>query len=171
VNQWGMRMGNDSSTATRKPDGTKQKPGRPSHRIANGKGITGGKGQKAATAENQPRFRHDENGNVKGDHAQDICAIANPGNLIHCKVGGNRMGHGLAHENEAPFPLELPAFFIKSFCPPGGVTADPFAGSGTTIDAAVQHGRRGIGCDVRQSQIDLIERRMATITPCLEGFA
>ena len=30
--------------------------------------------------------------------------LANPGNVIHCNVGGGRMGSELAHENEAPFP-------------------------------------------------------------------
>ncbi len=28
------------------------------------------------------------------------------------------MGHPLAHENEAPFSLDLANFFVKSFCPP-----------------------------------------------------
>ena len=45
---------------------------------------------------------------------------ANPGNVIHLKVGGGLMGSDLAHENEAPFPEALAEFFIKSFCPPGG---------------------------------------------------
>ena len=93
--------------------------------------------------------------------------IANPGNVVWSNVGGGTMGHPTTHNNEAPFPLELAAFFVKSFCPPGGIVADCFAGSGTTIDAAVQHGRRGIGCDIRESQIELIERRMKTITPAL----
>ena len=97
----------------------------------------------------------------------DPPAIANPGNVVTVKVGGGLMGHVLTHDNEAPFPLELAAFFVKSFAPPGGIVADCFAGSGTTIDAAVQHGRRGIGCDIRESQIELIERRMATVTPAL----
>lgn len=93
--------------------------------------------------------------------------IANPGNVVRCVVGGKRMGHELAHENEAPFPLKLAAFFVRSFCPPGGVTCDPFSGSGTTCHAAVEHGRRFVGCDVRASQVDLIARRMATVTPDL----
>ncbi len=97
---------------------------------------------------------------------------SNPGNVIECgSLGGGKMGNPIAHYSEAPFPVELPAFFIKSFAPPGGIVADCFIGSGTTIDAAVQHGRRGIGCDVRQSQVDLTERRMSTVTPALEGFA
>ena len=47
--------------------------------------------------------------------------IANPGNVIHCNVGGKRMGDALAHENEAPFAEYLAEFFIRSFCPEGGI--------------------------------------------------
>ena len=94
-------------------------------------------------------------------------AVANPGNVLRCQVGGGRMGHALAHENEAPFPLKLAVFFVLSFCPPGGVVCDPFAGSGTSCHAEVENGRRFVGCDVRQSQVDLCARRMKTITPDL----
>ncbi len=93
---------------------------------------------------------------------------ANPGNVIRCNAGGNMMGHDLAHENEAPFPLKLAAFFVQSFCPPGtGVVCDPFMGSGTTAHAAYEHGRDFIGCDIRQSQVDLTLRRLATVTPTM----
>ncbi len=87
--------------------------------------------------------------------------IANPGNVIHCSVGGGRMGSKLAHENEAPFPESLAEFFILSFCPPGGIVLDPFCGSGTTCAVAQRTGRSSIGIDVRQSQIDLTKRRLA----------
>ncbi len=90
---------------------------------------------------------------------------ANPGNLISLKVGGGLMGSPLAHENEAPFPEALADFFVRSFCPPGGITCDPFSGSGTTGAVAVRHGRRFIGCDVRQSQVDLSRRRISGETP------
>lgn len=75
------------------------------------------------------------------------------------------MGHALCHSNEAPYPLRLAEFFVRSFCPPGGVCCDPFAGSGTTAHAAAMHGRRFVGCDVRESQVSLVARRMATATP------
>jgi len=85
---------------------------------------------------------------------------ANPGNVIHCNVGGGRMGSRLAHENEAPFPEELAEFFVKSFCPPGGIVLDPFSGSGTTAAVAEKCGRRWIGLDIRESQVALGERRI-----------
>lgn len=96
--------------------------------------------------------------------------VANPGNVIRCTVGGGRMGSPLAHENEAPFPEKLAESFIRSFCPPGGTVLDPFIGSGTTSAVALRTGRNSIGIDVRQSQVDLTYRRLATVQPELEGF-
>ena len=86
---------------------------------------------------------------------------ANPGNVIKCNVGGGSLGSKLAHENEAPFPEKLADFFIRSFCPPGGTVLDPFCGSGTTIASAIKAGRGFVGMDIRDSQIDLTERRVA----------
>ena len=93
--------------------------------------------------------------------------IANPGNVLTCDVGGSRLGSNIAHENEAPFPVDLPAFLVKSFCPPNGVCIDPFMGSGTTGQAAIENGRVFWGCDVRASQVALTERRLSGCTPPL----
>lgn len=84
--------------------------------------------------------------------------IANPGDIVHCPPA--KLGSKIAHENEAPFPEKLAEFFIKSFCPPQGITLDPFVGSGTTVAVAKRLGRSYIGIDVRQSQIDLTLRRL-----------
>jgi DNA modification methylase len=48
----------------------------------------------------------------------------------------------------ATFPEELVRPRILSSCPPGGVTLDPFCGSGRALIAAVTSGRFGIGFDV-----------------------
>jgi hypothetical protein len=86
--------------------------------------------------------------------------LANPGNVIKCNVGGDALGSTLAHDNEAPYSAVLCEAFIRSFAPPGGVVLDPFSGSGTTLAVAVRHGRRGLACDLRQSQVDLTKRRL-----------
>jgi site-specific DNA-methyltransferase (adenine-specific) len=86
--------------------------------------------------------------------------LANPGNIVHCKVGGGLIGSKLAHENEAPFPEALAEFFIRSFCPCGGLVLDCFSGSGTTGAVAIRHGRRFAGCDIRASQVELSRRRI-----------
>lgn len=98
----------------------------------------------------------------------DIC---NPGNVIRAMVGGGKLGHPLAHEGEAPMPLALAERFVCWFCPPGGTVLDPFTGSGTTCHAAEMHGRNFIGCDVRESQVKLTTRRMATVTKSLFASA
>jgi hypothetical protein len=97
---------------------------------------------------------------------------SNPGNVVNCgAVGGGNMGDRICHKNEAPFPEHLAEFFIRSFCPPGGLVADPFSGSGTTGAMAVRLGRRFRGCDIRESQVRLSRRRLSNITPpvLLEG--
>lgn len=88
-------------------------------------------------------------------------AIANPGNIIHCTVGGGHMGHKLAHENEAPFPEYLAQWVIQSMCPAGGLVIDIMAGSGTTLAVAHKLGRRAIGIDIRPDQCQLMQRRLA----------
>lgn len=47
------------------------------------------------------------------------------------------------------------------------VCCDPFSGSGTTAHAARNHGRRFIGCDIRESQVELARRRLRNVTPPL----
>lgn len=97
-------------------------------------------------------------------------AIANPGNVIRCTVGGGQMGDALATENEAPYPEQLVEPFVLTFCPVGGLVLDPFSGSGTTVSVAVATGRRGLGCDLRPSQVALATRRLLEVTPPLPGM-
>lgn len=98
--------------------------------------------------------------------------LANPGNflfdrdfndLLKAKVGGGHLGSGLAHDNEAPYPEKVPEFFIRSYCPPGGIVLDPFSGSGTTCAVAERFGRIGVGMDLRDSQCLLGMRRCAEV--------
>jgi len=81
----------------------------------------------------------------------------NPGNIIECGANTN---FGKGNENEAPFPLKLAEFFVKSFCSPNGTTLDPFCGSSTTGHACVRNERNYIGIDCRQSQIKLSRKRL-----------
>ncbi len=54
-----------------------------------------------------------------------------PSNVISLALVGKDKGH------PAVFPIELPQFFIKLLCPPHGLVADPFSGSGSTGIAAL----------------------------------
>lgn len=135
--------------------------GRVSHRGSNGQ-------RKTFTVQT----RRQENGELQVANERDIGRavpdIANPGNIIDC---GANTHFGFGNESEAPFPLELPTFFVKSFAPPGGVVCDPFFGSGTTMEAAIGNGRTFIGCDIRESQRRIARRRLKTITPDMFAMA
>jgi hypothetical protein len=87
--------------------------------------------------------------------------VANPGNFLGTgAAGGGNIGHALAHENEAPYPPEVPERFIKSLCPIGGLVLDPFSGSGTTVETALRLDRRAIGLDLRPSQARIARQRL-----------
>lgn len=105
--------------------------------------------------------RSEYHGQFEGRAVPDL---ANPGNIIDC---GADTHFGFGNESEAPFPLKLADFFVRSFCPPNGIVCDIFSGSGTTCHAAVEAGRRFVGCDLRESQVSLCSRRMKTVTPDL----
>ena len=55
----------------------------------------------------------------------------------------------------AAFPVDIPLTCIQAGCKPGGVTLDPFNGSGTTGLAAAMLGRRYIGVDLSQQYLEL----------------
>ena len=46
-------------------------------------------------------------------------------------------------------PVDLLEWFVLSFTNPGDLVVDPFAGSGSTGEAAVKHNRRFVGWEIR----------------------
>ena len=145
VNQWGHSI--DSGATVVDADGVVRSKGRrPSHRsatmrVARGVGPTG---------EQLP------------NRTVPFPAIANPGNVIRCVVGGGAMGDKFAHENEAPFTEFVAERFIRSFCKPGGTVLDPFGGSGTVGKVAAMHGRSAVLIDLRPGKggLDTARRRI-----------
>jgi site-specific DNA-methyltransferase (adenine-specific) len=66
------------------------------------------------------------------------------------------------HKSEKPVELLDP--LIRYACPPGGLVVDPFAGSGSTLDAARQSGRRAVGIEAREDYCEAIARRLSALT-------
>lgn len=63
----------------------------------------------------------------------------------------------------APFPLELPKRLIKLYSFWGDTVLDPFAGTGTTLKAAQELGRKSIGFELNSDFIPLIRRKLMSI--------
>ena len=58
-------------------------------------------------------------------------------------------------------PLTLLEWLVELITPPGGVVLDPFAGSGTTLQAAINKGFTPIGIEQDADYIKLIEKRLS----------
>ena len=111
--------------------------------------------------------------NVNGGRVQKKDAVINKGrrvegvgtfvrkdvgrrtNIWRTPLGTNPTGH------PAPFPLSLAADHIQSWSNPGDIVLDPFAGSGTTLKAAKELGRRWIGIEVNPAYVELCRKRTA----------
>ena len=65
----------------------------------------------------------------------------------------------------ATFPTALIEPCVLAGSRPGDIVLDPFMGSGTTAQVAIQHGRQYLGCELNQDYGDLQQERIAKATP------
>lgn len=66
--------------------------------------------------------------------------------------------NGVAHPTVKP--LDLVQWLVRLVTPPGGVVLDPFAGSGTTLEAALIEGFQCIGIEREDDYLPLIKARL-----------
>ena len=65
------------------------------------------------------------------------------------------------NDHPCAHPKEIAGRPIISSCPPGGVVLDPFMGSGTTLRAAKDLGRRAIGIELEEKYCEIAVKRLA----------
>lgn len=82
-----------------------------------------------------------------------------PGNIIECKKP-SKQEKGLENDHLTVKPLKLIEHIIKIFSKEGDVVCDPTLGSGTTALAALNAGRKIIGCEIDSNYFKIIKERI-----------
>lgn len=88
---------------------------------------------------------------------------AKPKDVIEIPTTCNGMGEKTPHPTQKP--EELLRKIILASSHPGDVILDPFSGSGTTLVAAQQLGRRWIGCEMNPTYNTYARDRIDSIVP------
>ena len=62
----------------------------------------------------------------------------------------------------APFPMTFSNNCVVTCCPEGGITYDPFMGSGTTAMSVLKvgGGRKYIGSEISDKYVEMAEKRI-----------
>jgi len=85
--------------------------------------------------------------------------LAYPGNRLPTFSSTHQaLGHSAA------FPVGLPSFFIRAYSDLGDNVYEPFCGSGSTLIAAEQLGRKCYGMEISPQYCDVIVKRWETLT-------
>jgi adenine-specific DNA-methyltransferase len=100
-------------------------------------------------------------GNPLGKNPSDVWDIPNV-----------KANHVEKTVHPAQFPVELVERLVLSMSDPGDFVLDPFMGVGSTLIAAIMHGRRAIGaeispeyCSIARERVDLAERGELRVRP------
>lgn len=82
---------------------------------------------------------------------------------VYNKGVGNvlRFGREEPRHHPSPKPVELTQRLIEVVTPVGGVVLDPFMGSGTTLRAAKDLGRKAIGIEIEERYCEIAAERCA----------
>ena len=80
-------------------------------------------------------------------------------------TGGGRHGNFIAPVQQnaghpTVKPIGMVTDWVNWFTSPGDTVLDPFAGSGTTLRAAVNEGRKAVGIELEERYCELIAQRM-----------
>lgn len=81
------------------------------------------------------------------------------GTMVNKKSVWTVATRGYKDAHFAVYPPELIRPCVLAGCPPGGVVLDPFAGSGTTAEAANQLGRKAVLIEINLKYCKLVLKR------------
>jgi len=67
--------------------------------------------------------------------------------------------HAEREDHPTQKPVEIVERMVKASCPQGGIVLDPFAGSGTTVEACIKNNRHFIAFELNPMYYEIILRR------------
>ena len=91
-------------------------------------------------------------GNPKGKNPTDVWTFPNVKN-----------NHVEKTPHPCQFPVELVERLVLSMTAEGDAVLDPYMGVGTTVVAALLHGREGYGCDIVKEYVEIARERVQAV--------
>jgi DNA modification methylase len=104
-------------------------------------------------------FLPDNQGSVRGYSLKDSGSAAR---FFYC-AKASKSERGEFNNHPTVKPIKLMRYLCRLVTPPNGIVLDPFAGSGTTLIAAIEEGFNPIGIERDQSSIEIINKRLSGI--------
>lgn len=111
---------------------------------------------------NQGTRRTRSTGEHRGEYSSAAAWTDDGTRLMRSVIYARSVRGQRRHPDEKPIDVLRP--LITYACPPGGLVLDLFAGSGSTLDAARQTGRRAIGVEGREDYCEAAARRLSALT-------
>jgi len=100
-------------------------------------------------------------GNPRGKNPSDVWkVILEDWEREIWNIPNVKHNHPEKTNHSAQFPIELPERLILALTREGDVVLDPFVGVGSSIVAAILHGRKGIGVDKEKTFIEVAYQRI-----------
>jgi len=72
--------------------------------------------------------------------------------------------HGEREDHPTQKPLEIIERMVKSTSPEGGLVLDPFAGTGTTVEACIRNNRKCLAYELNPKYCEIIRNRIKKTT-------
>ena len=82
-------------------------------------------------------------------------------NATASSTWNRQRGDGLSGDHPCPKPLEFARWLVQKGSLEGETILDPFAGSGTTLRAAKDLGRKSIGIEIEERYCEIAAKRMS----------
>ena len=87
------------------------------------------------------------------DRAEGSAGVNNP------RAGAGRTAKEVRNGHPTVKPVRLMRWLVRLVTPPGGTVLDPFMGSGTTLVAAKNLGRKAIGIEIEERYCEIAAQR------------